>query len=42
MKTKINTTLKCPKCGETIDFSSLKQEIKARLDMELDQILEKI
>ena len=39
---KIQTIVKCPKCGTKIDMSNIKQGIKERLDLELDYILEKI
>ena len=39
---KIKTTVSCPKCGETIDFSHIKQAVKDRLDIEMDSFLEKI
>lgn len=39
---KIKTTIACPKCGETIDFSHVKQAVKDRLDQELDYLLDEI
>ena len=39
---KLQTTIPCPNCGTTIDFSHIKQAVKERLYLEFDEILEKI
>jgi hypothetical protein len=42
MKTKLQTTIPCPKCGTKIDFSHVKEAVKQRLDEEFDEILERL
>lgn len=39
---KIKTKVSCPKCGETIDFSHIKQAVRDRIDQELDTLLNKL
>lgn len=41
-KMKINTKIKCPKCGEQLDFEQLKEAIKERIIKSIDLAIKEI